>query len=95
MNFNKPKFWNNQFSLLSFVLYPFSLIYTLLFNLKRILSKKISFSKPVICIGNIYLGGSGKTPLAITISKMHQDMYYMNNLNIYIKTYLFQPLLFS
>ena len=70
MNFNKPKFWNNQFSLLSFVLYPFSLIYTLLFNLKRILSKKISFSKPVICIGNIYLGGSGKTPLAITISKM-------------------------
>ena len=70
MNFNKPKFWNNQFSPLSLVLYPFSLIYTLLFNLKRILSKKISFSKPVICIGNIYLGGSGKTPLAITISKM-------------------------
>ena len=70
MIFNKPKFWNNRFSPLSFVLYPFSLIYILLFNLKRFLSKKISFSKPVICIGNIYLGGSGKTPLAITISKM-------------------------
>ena len=27
MNFSKPKFWNNQFSLLSLVLYPFSLFY--------------------------------------------------------------------
>lgn len=70
MNFNKPEFWNNQFSPFSLALYPFSLIYTFLFSLKKILSKKTNFSKPVICIGNIYLGGSGKTPLAITVSKM-------------------------
>ena len=70
MNFTKPKFWDNKFSLLSLALYPFSLIYTILFNLKRVLSKEKKFSKPVICVGNIYLGGSGKTPFAIAISNM-------------------------
>ena len=70
MNFIKPKFWSNHRSLLGLILYPLSLIYMLLFGLRRVLSKKMNFSKPVICVGNIYLGGSGKTPLAIAISKM-------------------------
>ena len=36
-------------------------------DLKRLI-KGEKFNIPVICIGNIYLGGTGKTPTAILIA---------------------------
>ena len=68
MKLRKPKFWDKP-SLLSFLLYPLSLIYLLFLGLKKSLSSKSVFGVPIICVGNIYVGGTGKTPLSILITK--------------------------
>ena len=65
MKYKKPKFWDNRgISFLSILLYPFSLIYLFSFFLVKLFKIRKKFQIPVICIGNIYLGGTGKTPLA-------------------------------
>ena len=68
MKFLKPKFWDkNKVSLLSVLLFPFSLLVKLLFFLNILFTKKNTFSIPTICVGNIYIGGTGKTPLCIEL----------------------------
>ncbi|MDC0518337.1 tetraacyldisaccharide 4'-kinase [Candidatus Pelagibacter sp.] len=64
MKFKKPKFWDKQkISIWSILLFPLSIIYlTINFIIKNFKTQK-KFAIPVICIGNIYLGGTGKTPL--------------------------------
>ena len=68
MKINKPKFWDYQRpNLLSYFLLPLTLpiiINNLLLSLKKH-TKKIKPKK--ICIGNIYIGGTAKTPLTIKI----------------------------
>jgi len=75
MNFFKPKFWDKtKFSLFSLLLYPITLIIKLLTLLKPLLAKKNQCSIPVICVGNIYLGGTGKTPLSIEIYSILKNL---------------------
>lgn len=52
-----------------YLLYPFSLIYYLLSELNRILTISKKLYKPVISIGNITWGGSGKTPMTIEVAE--------------------------
>ncbi len=65
----KPKFWEKKNSLLSLLLLPFSLLFQFIYLIKKRLSSQHSFQIPVICVGNIYVGGTGKTPLSILIVK--------------------------
>ena len=68
MNFFKPKFWDkNKISFLSIVLYPVALIIKSINFLKEKITKDHIFSTPIICVGNIYLGGTGKTPFCIEL----------------------------
>ena len=64
MIFKKPNFWKN-INLLSLILLPLSLFTLLINNLKSIIVKEYRFNIPIICIGNFYVGGTGKTPLTI------------------------------
>ena len=65
----KPKFWNEKNSLISLILIPISFFLQLLIEIKKRTTIQKSFKIPIICIGNIYLGGTGKTPLSIMLAK--------------------------
>ena len=64
----KPKFWDKK-NFFSILLYPLSLITLVIIFFKKKFSYEIKFELPVICVGNIYVGGTGKTPTSILISK--------------------------
>ena len=68
MKFLKPKFWDKkQISFFSILLFPITLFIKLLNFLKSVFAKNYHCSIPIICVGNIYLGGTGKTPLSIEL----------------------------
>tara|TARA_B100000886_G_scaffold339776_1_gene306288 strand:- start:275 stop:1201 length:927 start_codon:yes stop_codon:yes gene_type:complete len=69
MEINKPKFWDNKIGFLSLVLLPFTFFYIFLIYLKKKFTLTQAFKIPIICIGNIYIGGTGKTPTSILITK--------------------------
>ena len=75
MNLFKPKFWDkNQISFLSVVLFPITLLIKFLVFFKALLTKKYESPIPIICVGNIYLGGTGKTPLCIEIFSILKNL---------------------
>ena len=66
-----PKFWYlKRDTYLSNSLYPFSLLFRLGTKLRNILSQKKTAELPIICIGNIVVGGAGKTPVAMKVCNM-------------------------
>ena len=54
---------------LGVILAPLSLLYTLIVCLKRLFAKPQKFKIPIISVGNLTLGGSGKTPLVRMLFK--------------------------
>ena len=68
MKIRKPLFWNNK-NLISLSLIPFSIIIFSINFFKNFLIKK-NYKIKTICIGNIYVGGTGKTSLSIEISNI-------------------------
>ena len=75
MKFNKPNFWDyDKPNFLAYLLLPFAYLFFIinyLQNNKSVRNQRIK----TICIGNIYVGGTGKTPISIKINKI------LNNLN--------------
>ena len=70
MKLKKPKFWDyDKPNFLALLLWPLSIIYKVIFNLNNKKKIKVNSIK-TICIGNIYIGGTGKTSLAIKIKQI-------------------------
>ena len=70
MKLIKPKFWDkNYLTFQSLLLYPLTFIIDLR-NLVTFFEKPKKYAQiKTICIGNIYLGGTGKTPLVSFLAK--------------------------
>ena len=75
MNFKKPKFWDyKKPSFISYLLLPISFLLRLLNSLKSKITSATKFSEiKTICVGNIYLGGTGKTSLTLKINDILKD----------------------
>ena len=75
MKFRKPKFWDqNSISALSILLLPLSKVYSLINFLRKVFGANKKFPIPIICVGNIYLGGTGKTPLVKKIFEITKSL---------------------
>ena len=72
MKFKKPKFWDyKKPTIISYLLLPISLIMTILrIVINSTVKKKKYTSIKTICVGNIYLGGTGKTSLTLKINEI-------------------------
>ena len=70
MNLKKPKFWDQkQPNIYAYLLLPISILIKIINFLRT--KKKTKKSKiKTICIGNMYIGGTGKTSLSIKINEI-------------------------
>ena len=68
MNLKKPKFWDKpKPNFFSFILIPITIFFKIIVSLKP--KNKIKLKNiRTICVGNIYIGGTGKTSLSIKIN---------------------------
>ena len=65
-----PKWWDQKHHPVSYLLAPVGFVYGLGVKLRFAFTKPYRSSLPVICIGNFTVGGGGKTPLAIEVSRL-------------------------
>ena len=63
------KIWKSK-NFLSLLLFPFSILYYLCFIIYKISNKEKKCNIPVLCVGNITLGGAGKTPTVIEMRQI-------------------------
>jgi tetraacyldisaccharide 4'-kinase len=79
---NKIYFWVESYlfnpnllqKLISLLLLPLTFIYCIVIYTKNLFIKKINFPIPIISIGNLIVGGSGKTPITIALAKDKKDI---------------------
>ncbi len=72
MPLKTPSFWRSK-NILAFLLLPFSGLYLIGHKIKTAFAKPYTSSLPVLCIGGVVAGGSGKTPAVHAILKLFHD----------------------
>ena len=77
MKLHKPKFWDfKKPNFLAYLLLPLSLLIKANIFFSKLYPKKKFKKIKTICIGNIYLGGTGKTPTTLKLYQLLKDMNY-------------------
>ena len=69
--FYKPNFLH---ICISFILLPISLFYLIVATLRRKCAKYYDFKIPIISVGNLIVGGTGKTPFLCEIAKDFENV---------------------
>ena len=77
MKISKPKFWDKKGfpNLISILLIPISLIVIIKNYYENSKIKKNYYDLRTICVGNIYIGGTGKTPLVNNLTNYFKKKY--------------------
>ena len=76
---NTPEFWYKKDLISKFkalLLLPFSIVWILLSLIKKNFVKRYKSHLKVICIGNLSIGGTGKTPFSIQTYKILEILGY-------------------
>lgn len=72
MPLKTPQFWRSKNGLAHF-LYPLSLLYLFAHKVKEAVAKPYRSDIPVICVGGVVAGGSGKTPVVHALIKIIRE----------------------
>lgn len=78
-----PAFWYRQKSVWALLLKPISFVYA--WSVARRFQKTTPYQSdvPVVCVGNLTVGGSGKTPVCLTIGEFLKQrgirFFYLNH----------------
>ena len=70
-----PKWYHLPFIAL---LLPLSLLYASGMWIRRKLAKRHTFGVPIISVGNLIVGGSGKTPFTIAVASRFEGVYIVS-----------------
>ena len=60
--------------IISLLFLPLTLLYCIVTTYKRVSKKAQYFGIPVVSVGNLLVGGTGKTPVTIALSKSYEDV---------------------
>lgn len=69
-----PPFWWNKPDWRAYALSPLSALYGLVAGRLMATARRERFDLPVLCVGNFTVGGSGKTPVAISLARQARQM---------------------
>ena len=75
-----PKFWYEPTSWKTKFLLPLGYLYNLLSYLRWKIGKPVKYSCLTVCVGNLNVGGTGKTPTTIALA----DHFLKKGLNVHI-----------
>jgi tetraacyldisaccharide 4'-kinase len=73
---NAPRFWFTSPGLVARMLWPLGWLYARATAKRLARGQRHALSVPVICVGNLNAGGTGKTPTVIAISEYLRDRYH-------------------
>ena len=93
MKLFKPKFWDKN-NIIVFILWPLTLITRLIILIKNYKTSHKTNIKS-ICVGNIYLGGTGKTQLVIKLNEILKKKYKIFIIKKYYKNQIDEQKLLS
>jgi tetraacyldisaccharide 4'-kinase len=69
----EPAFWYRPRSFKSHALRPLGLLYGAIAE-RRMLRQGVDAGIPVICVGNYHVGGAGKTPTVLALSRLLREL---------------------
>lgn len=64
--------WYHLFTIV--LLVPFSLVYGFVMWVRRVTAKRKEYTIPIVSVGNLTVGGSGKTPFVIALASRYENV---------------------
>jgi len=64
-----PEFWHKPGSPLAGLLAPLGLAYDAAGRVRRALIAPVRVERPIVCVGNVTVGGAGKTPIVLALAR--------------------------